>query len=223
MKFYKLVSAVGLAVALSACENIPERDPSFAAVTPARLRPPLQNTGSIYQSNYDMRLFEDRSAKRVGDILTVRLAENTHAQKKAGLDSSKDTSIDVTVPSMWGLGASLLGQDLGTKASAADKFKGAGGANQSNSLIGDITVTVVDVLPNGTLKVRGEKRVTLNRGSEYIRLSGMVRPADILTDNTVPSNKIADATIQYTGDGAAADSSKAGWLSRFFLSPIFPL
>lgn len=223
MKKYQWLAVVGLAVLVSACENIPERDPMFAPVEPANLRPPPQNTGSIYQAGYDMRLFEDRSARRVGDILTVKLAENTNAKKKADLTASKDTSIKASIPMLMGAApAALLGQDLNTTASVADAFKGAGDANQSNSLVGDITVTVVDVLPNGNLKIRGEKRVTLNRGSEYVRLSGMVRPQDIDSANSVVSTKVADATIMYTGDGAAADSSKAGWFTRVFLSPFFP-
>ncbi len=223
MKRYKFVNIMSMAVLLAACENIPEHDPAFAPVEPANLRPPQQNTGSIYQSGYDMRLFEDRSARRIGDILTVKLAENTNAKKKSDLNASKDTALSASVPTLLGVTpGAVLGQDISTTASASDAFKGAGGANQSNSLAGDITVTVVDVLPNGNLKIRGEKRVTLNRGSEYIRLSGMVRPVDIDSSNSVLSTKVADATIQYTGDGATADSSKAGWFSRFFLSPFFP-
>ena len=224
MKSNQWLGVLGLAVLVSACENIPERDPMFAPVEPANLRPPAQNTGSIYQAGYDMRLFEDRSARRIGDILTIRLAENTNARKQADLKASKESSLSASIPTLMGAApGALLGQDLSTTASAADTFKGAGGAIQSNNLVGDITVTVVDVLPNGNLKIRGEKRVTLNRGSEYVRLSGMVRPVDIDSSNSVVSTKVADATIMYTGDGAAADSSKAGWLSRVFLSPFFPL
>lgn len=221
MNFIKL-AGIGIFVwILAGCENIPERDPSFAPVEPANLRPPMQNNGAIYQSGYDMRLFEDQSARRVGDILTVKLSEDTKAQKKAELDASKDSSIKASMPSMFGMALAGVG-NISTEAALADSFKGAGSADQSNSLVGDITVTVVDVLPNGNLKVRGEKRVTLNRGSEYIRLAGLVRPVDIDASNTVSSTKVADATIMYTGDGAVADSNKVGWLHRLFLSPLFP-
>ena len=79
------------------------------------------------------------------------------------------------------------------------------------------------MLPNGNLLVRGEKRLNLNQGNEYIKISGMVRPVDIGTDNSVLSTKIADATIVYSGDGANADSNKVGWLGRFFMSAAFPL
>jgi flagellar L-ring protein precursor FlgH len=109
-----------------------------------------------------------------------------------------------------------------TEIKTTKDFNGEGEANQSNSLIGDISVTVTELLPNGNLKVRGEKRVTLNQGDEYIRLSGIVRPVDIDANNTIASDKVADATIMYTGEGAMADASKMGWLSRIIYSPWFP-
>lgn len=212
-----------LLMLLAGCESLPKRDPDFAPVQPADLRPPMQNNGSIYQSGYDMRLFENHAARRVGDILTVTLTERTQARKLADLDAQKDNSISVTAPTLWGVASqALLGHDLQTSLASAHNFEGEGQANQSNSLTGDISVTVVELLPNGNLRIRGEKRVTLNDGSEYIRLSGIVRPQDISVSNTIPSTKVADPTIMYTGDGAVADSSKMGWISRFFFSPLFP-
>ncbi|GAB4258001.1 MAG: flagellar basal body L-ring protein FlgH [Methylomicrobium sp.] len=202
---------------------MPTRDPAFAPVEPANLRAPVLNNGAIYQANYDMRLFEDHSARRIGDVLTVRLVERTQASKSADMGATKDTSMTVSAPMIMGMeAAQILGQDVQTELRSAHQFTGEGEANQSNSLTGDISVTVVEVLPNGNLKVRGEKRVSLNQGSEYVRLSGIVRPVDIDSANTVLSTKVADATIMYTGDGAVADAGKMGWLARFFLSPWFP-
>ena len=99
---------------------------------------------------------------------------------------------------------------------------GKSGTAQTNSLSGDISVTIADVLPNGNLLVRGEKRLNLNSGNEYVKISGIVRPLDVAANNVVPSSKVADATIIYNGDGAESDANKMGWLSRFFISPIFP-
>jgi flagellar L-ring protein precursor FlgH len=159
----------------------------------------------------------------VGDVLTVTLNERTNAQKRADLGTSKNTNISVTAPNILGVSpAMVLGQSLETEVATSTVFEGQGDAQQSNLLTGDISVTVVELLPNGNLRVRGEKRVALNDGSEYIRLSGIVRPIDIDVANIVPSSKVADATIMYTGDGAVADSNKMGWLARFFNSPIFP-
>jgi len=92
----------------------------------------------------------------------------------------------------------------------------------SNSLSGNITVTVHDIMPNGTLVVRGEKWLTLNQGEEYIRVSGMVRPQDIGQDNSVPSTKLADARIEYAGTGSVSDTNVTGWMTRFFISPLWP-
>jgi len=208
---------------LVGCEVLPKRDPDFAPVQAMDLRPPQQINGAIYQAGYDMRLFEDHTAKRIGDILTIELDENTQARKKADLDASKDNSISVTAPNIMGIDPSLLfGKDLSATLASAHEFEGEGEALQSNNLIGSISVTVVDVFANGNLRVRGEKRVTLNDGNEYIRLSGIVRPIDIDASNIIPSSKVADVTIMYTGDGALADSSKVGWFAKFFLSPVFP-
>ncbi|MGR9099966.1 MAG: flagellar basal body L-ring protein FlgH [Gammaproteobacteria bacterium] len=217
---------IGILLALSVlagCETLPPKDPEFAPVEPADLRPPVQNSGSIYQSGYDMRLFDDHTARRVGDVITVKLVERTVAEKDADMDIDKQNSVTVEVPTLFGVAnKAILGNELETSLASQYEFSGAGESNQSNRLTGDLSVTVIEVLPNGNLKVRGEKRVTLNQGSEYVRLSGIIRPVDIDTANIVLSTKVADATIMYTGDGAMADASKPGWFTRFFLSWIFP-
>jgi flagellar L-ring protein precursor FlgH len=208
---------------LTACTITPPRDPEFAPVQPASLRPPIQNSGSIYQAGYDMRLFEDNKAMRVGDILTIKFNELTQAKKADDLNAKKDIDVSVSNPTVSGIAlSSLTGNSAETKLTAKRNFQGQGAADQSNSLTGDISVTVIELLPNGNLKVRGEKRVTLNQGDERIKLSGIVRPVDIDPANTISSDKVADATIMYIGEGAMADASKMGWLSRILYSPWFP-
>jgi flagellar L-ring protein precursor FlgH len=129
----------------------------------------------------------------------------------------------VTAPTLFGMASkAVLGNSLQTEFNANRTFQGQGDAQQSNSLTGSISVTVVEVLPNGNLKVRGEKRVTLNDGDEFVRVSGIVRPIDIDSTNSLLSSKLADATIMYTGEGAGADTSKVGWIGRILLSPLFP-
>ncbi len=206
-----------------ACTPIPTKDPDFAPVQPASLIPPVQNSGSIYQAGYDMRLFEDNKARRVGDVLSIIFNEATQANKAADLSQEKQNSMSFTAPSLYGMAVSTMtGSDLKTTVASDNKFTGTGKADQSNSLTGNISVTVIELLPNGDLKVRGEKRVTLNQGDEYVRLSGIVRPIDIDPSNTVSSDKVADATIMYTGNGSMADASKMGWLSRILNSAWFP-
>ena len=217
-------SFVGIIVLMMvACTPIPTKDPDFAPVQPASLIPPVQNSGSIYQAGYDMRLFEDNKARRVGDVLSIIFNEATQANKAADLSQEKQNSMSFTVPSLYGMAVSTMtGSDLKTTVASDNKFTGTGKADQSNSLTGNISVTVIELLPNGDLKVRGEKRVTLNQGDEYVRLSGIVRPIDIDPSNTVSSDKVADATIMYTGNGSMADASKMGWLSRILNSAWIP-
>lgn len=217
---------------LAACSTpLPKREPSFSPVAPADLRPPVQSSGGIYQAGFDNRLFEDHTARRVGDILTVNLREKTDSTKNALNKDKKEDKFDINVKgamSIFGLGGLLFGGDNlpgeGGKGSfeTKKKFEGSGQANQNNQLKGDISVTVVELLPNGNLKIRGEKRVTLNQGDEFIRLSGIVRPVDIRPDNTIDSSRIADATFMYTGDGSVNDASTHGGLSRIANSPWFP-
>ncbi|BCG65262.1 MAG: flagellar L-ring protein precursor FlgH [Methyloprofundus sp.] len=222
MKYLKM-SLLLMCIGLVGCETLPDRDPEFAPVRPEALRPPMHNSGSIYQANYDMRLFEDQIARRVGDIITILFDERMQAKKAADINVNKDTDISVTVPKLYGMDPSVfMGGALDNQVTAKRNLLGNGQSNQSNSLTGSITVSVVDVLPNGNLKVRGEKRVSLNQGNEYIRVSGIIRSIDIDASNQIQSSQLADATIMYTGDGVIADASRPGWFSRTFMHWLFP-
>ncbi len=234
-KTITLVCLMGLI--LTGCNSAPKRDPEYAATLPVLPAQPQANngqaTGGIYQAGNDMVLFEDIKARRIGDILTIRLSEATNATKSADTDLSRSQTSSVTNPTVFGANPdfSLPSQtpltatrNLGLASSLESEhdFEGEGSSSQSNSLTGDITVTVADVFPNGNLYVRGEKRLNLNRGNEYIKIAGIVRPMDIDATNTVASPKLADATIIYSGDGEIADANKIGWLARFFISAVFP-
>lgn len=221
---------------LAGCDAMPRRDPSFAASFPAPLEVPQAKqaaTGAIYQAGYDVVLFEDSRARRIGDVLTVRLTEATNATKSQSNDISKDQATTVDNPTILGANPAFavpgilplsetVNNSLESKLASNSAFKGKAATAQRNSLTGDISVTVADVLPNGNLLVRGEKRLNLNSGNEYVKISGLVRPIDIQANNVVLSTKIADATIVYAGDGAEADAGKIGWIARFFVSALFP-
>ncbi|QSA98369.1 flagellar basal body L-ring protein FlgH [Methylococcus sp. EFPC2] len=201
----------------------PTRDPAYAPVRPVEMAQAPMNPGGIYQPGVDMRLFEDVKARRVGDLLTVQLVETTDAKKKADTSANRSATTSVKAPMLMGQeAAEILGYNVKTSLESEHDFEGKGDSNQSNALKGVISVTVVEVLPNGNLRVRGEKRVGLNQGNEYIKLSGIVRPADIDTNNTVLSTKVADATMIYNGEGVVADVNRMGWLQRFFTSFLFP-
>lgn len=235
----RLRAACALAVlsaALAGCNSTPRKDPGFAASYPAPLEVPQARqaaTGAIYQSGYDIVLFEDSRARRIGDILTIRLTEQTNASKSQSNDISKDQETTVENPTILGANPAFalpgilplsdtVNNSLESNLASSSAFQGESDTAQRNSLTGDISVTIADVLPNGNLVVRGEKRLNLNSGNEYVKISGIVRPLDIAANNVVPSTKVADATIIYTGEGAEADASKIGWLARFFVSALMP-
>lgn len=203
-------------------------DPYFAPVLPRTPMPAAQNNGAIYQAGFETNFFNDRKAYRVGDLITITLNERTQASKNAGSQIQKDSSANIGLTSLFGGAVSAANpfsdnkMSLGAEYSATRDTKGDSKADQSNSLSGSITVTVAEVLPNGILSVRGEKWMTLNTGDELVRIAGLVRADDIATDNTVPSTRIADARITYSGTGAFADASQPGWLDRFFVSPLWP-
>jgi flagellar L-ring protein precursor FlgH len=172
-----------------------------------------------------VRLFEDNKAFRIGDVLSVTLEESTNASKSAETSTEKDDEVEIGAEAIFGsAGPKVNGNLVLNSAFDAERdFSGKGDSSQSNSLTGEIAVTVVNVLPSGSLVVRGEKIIGLNQGSEFIRISGLVRPQDISTDNTVVSTKLANSRIFYGGGGTIAESNTKGWLSRFFDSPVFPL
>nr|WP_223655870.1 flagellar basal body L-ring protein FlgH [Halopseudomonas nanhaiensis] len=213
-----------LVASLSACVQVPPRpdDPAYAPVLPRTPMPQELNNGAIYQPGFEMTLYDDRKAHRVGDIITITLTERTAARKSAESEMSKNSSVALANPTLLGNVVGAKGLDLGVSMSGNRSANGESEANQSNSLTGSITVTVAEVLPNGILAVRGEKWITLNTGDELVRISGLVRSDDIGQDNTVLSTRVADARITYSGTGAFANASQPGWLSQFFLSPLWP-
>jgi flagellar L-ring protein precursor FlgH len=206
---------------LSGCasNSAKEERADYAPTYPVAAQMPQDNSGSIYKAGFGVRLFEDSKAHRIGDLLTVTLLEKTQAQKSASTSTAKDQNIGFNAPTLFG------GQpvnSLSASVGMGSDFTGDGASSQSNSLSGSITVFVSQVLPNGNLVVRGEKKLTLNQGDEYIRITGIVRPMDVNPDNTVPSTKVANAEIIYSGDGAISDANSMGWLARFFNGKLWP-
>jgi len=199
-------------------------DPYYAPVLRTTDAPDTAINGSLFQENIAMNLYGDRKAMQVGDIITVMLQESTTSSKKSKIDIAKDNEITSSEAgnNVFGITPRLGNLTGAINLVGEREFTGEAEADQSNQLSGNISVTVVDIYPNGTLVVRGEKWITLNRGNEYIRISGLVRPDDVSPDNTVMSTRLANARIEYAGTGVLADSQEMGWLSRFFNSPIWP-
>lgn len=219
--------ALAVLLALGGCgmsSDLLVDDKNWQPVLPVASTPVPTSTGAIYQEGQDIRLFENAVSRRVGDILTIRLVETTSAQKSSSTATNKSSSIDVPTPTIAGRQIPFRGSTWGdTGVEGATTFGGAGSSAQSNSLTGDITVTVAQRWPNGNLLVRGEKWITINQGREFVRVSGIVRAADINPDNTVISTRVANAQIIYSSRGALADANKPGLLTRFFNLPFMPL
>ncbi len=222
MSAHKHFRGTTLAVAsllLGACAAAPDIEAPFES--PVTVQPAIVAApgGGIYLANSGLTLFEDIKAGRVGDILTVRLIEQTDASKSSGTSISKSTQATLASPTVFGREVTRNGVPiLSGSISGENAFDGGGSSNQSNSLIGDITVTVVERYANGNLRIQGEKWVTLNQGREFIRLSGIIRSFDIGPDNSVVSTRVANARITYSSKGALAAANRQGLISRFFNS-----
>ena len=210
------------ALLLAACGTTP----STITQGPSTARPQAQtmaaaSNGAIYQTASYKPLFEDRRARHIGDILTIAINERTQAGKQASSSGSKTGSADASISALLGLSATTLNRATATAASS-NEYEDESALNSSNSFSGNLSVTVVDVLPNGNLAVAGEKQIGFDKGIEYVRLSGVVQPDTILAGNTVPSAKVADARIEYRTSAKLDTAEVMGWLARFFLS-VAPL
>ena len=202
-------------------ENAVSRD--YQAIYPmANEVPSKLPDGSIYSTQAAGLFATDRRASKIGDILTVSFAESFQATKSQNAATSKSSANQISLPGI------IPGSDLEERisnalTSSSDRsFTGSGSTAQSNSLTGQISVHVVRVLPGGNLEILGQKRLVLNKGDEYIRVSGIVRPEDISADNVILSDRVASANIQYIGAGDIADPANQGWLNGILtaISPI---
>ena len=220
MKFSAALALVAL-VLLSGCASIYPTTPT-AVHQPMTARPEaraqaLPATGSIYQAAYARPLFEDRRARNVGDTITINLVERNNAQKSANANATRNGSMTAGIGPISRLPLSGL-NGLELEADAESEFAGKGAAAANNAFNGTITVTVIDVYPNGNLLVSGEKMVAINQGNEFIRFSGVINPNNVTAANTVQSTQVADARIEYRGSGFIDESNTMGWLQRFFVA-----
>jgi flagellar L-ring protein FlgH len=224
ISFCLVLFGVLVLAALGGCATVQKKPPKEDDQLSWALQPePPASNGAIYQVGRDVALFENPVARHIGDTVTIVLSESTAAKKSATTNTAKSTNQTLPGISVLGKAVTIKGNPvLSASIDDSSKFAGEGDSAQSNSLTGYITCTVTRVLPNGNLYIRGEKWIGINEGSEYVRLSGVIRPIDIAPDDSVPSLKVGAANISYGGKGALADANKQGWLSRFFNSPWTP-
>lgn len=218
----KTLSILSL-LGLSACSLAPVNDADFAPAEPQVVIHENKASGAIYQVATNRFFFEDIRARRVGDVINVILDEQTNASKTASTNAAKGSSVGFPSPTLFGGKVTAMGRDLlANEITASSDFAGSADSSQSNRLSGSIAVVVDKVSSNGNLWIRGQKRLTLNQGSEVVQVTGLIRAVDITPENTIQSNQIADAQITYGGRGLLADSNRAGWMTRIFTSPIWP-
>jgi len=218
MNTFAALAALSLAALLAGCAA-----PAPVAMADDSDRMPPQRlvrsgvSGGVFTAD-TVALTSDSRAYRVGDAVTVVLQETTQASKRAGTSISKGSSIGISPLAALGKVYDKAAIDV----SAERDFQGDATSTQQNALSGALTVIVQEVLPNGLLRVAGEKNLMLNQGEEFVRLKGFVRAADVDADNRVSSLRVANARIAYSARGALADANSPGWLTRFFNSPLMP-
>lgn len=215
-----LVLSSVLGLLSSGCHTVPEtaiKQP--LAMRPQPVQPAADTNGAIYQSATATFLFEDRRARRVGDTLTVNLVERTSASRRSETTESRAASADISVPTPRVLGVSpnVIGSTAWSPSGkAAQSFKD--NDTNSSSISGSITVSVVEVLPNGNLVVAGEKQIAVNNDTDYIRLAGVVNPVHITAANSVNSTQIANVQIESKNSQGLDRSQITSMMARFFLT-----
>lgn len=227
MKIYKtIVTLICSSILLSGCLkplNIKNKSQSFKPKKITPLHVQRKDNGAIYQRGMRVGLFEDRTAKYIGDVLTVVLIENTNASATSNTNSSKDNKVELPGPTLSGQSVTKDGVEiLNNKFNGEREFSGQGTSAMNSSLNGKISVTVADVLPNNNLIVRGEKLMMLNQSDEFVRFIGIVRPQDIAQDNTIESTRVANVHMAYGGQGDLSQANQMGPLGKFFQSQAWP-
>jgi len=188
--------------------------------------PPPDTSGSLWEAeNGRAFMFQDLRARRVGDIIIVKIVEKQKGSKTANTKADRDSSFKNNISgSFFGLHnfAPAFAKGLGVDLSSENKFKGEGSTSREDTLTGTIAAQVVEILPNGDLRITGNREVTVNSETQTMTLKGIVRRVDLDTTNTVLSSAIANAEITYTGLGVADDVQRPGWFIRVmdWLSPI---
>ncbi len=214
------LAAAAALLALGGCAS-PRDQIRVGSVTTARPQPVdvagAAPTGSLFRSNGNLLLFEDHKPRAIGDLLTIQLNETLNASQSATSNTEKKTNATANIPGFSGvLGMSLKG--LNTTAATDNAFNGTGATSSSGLFTGTITVTVLEVLANGNLKVAGEKQIGIRENSEVLRFSGVVDPLLIQSGNVISSTQVSDARLDYRGGGNIEQAQVQGWLGRFFNS-----
>lgn len=204
-------------------DDATEDDPYFAMLEPEPDPAHTQPTGSLFNDDIQNSIFDEQTRLRIGDIISVKLKEATSATKKQSSSLSKSNAFNLDPITVPGGNLKLAGREIELGLNQSQDFSGDGDASQSNNFTGEISVAVIRVMRNGNLVVRGDKWILINNGKEYIRLTGILRAKDVEDDNTVLSTKLANARMEYSGNGDLANIQQQGWLVKKISDPtIWP-
>ena len=204
----------------SASSQSPEiTQPVIQPMTYREPAPNYANPGSIYSGNSYRSLYEDGRARRVGDILTINVMENSTASQSATTSTKKETDVTGGITSLFGYN-SLLNIPVGETpligiASTSD-FDGDGSTSRDNSISATLAARVINVLSDGNLQIEAVREIKINDETQFMLVTGIVRTRDISPANSIPSTQIANAKIEYYGQGILSAKQKPGWLVRFF-------
>ena len=225
-----ILQAMACSLLLAACAT-PEQ-PLVAIREPLEeIQPaeePQKEAGSLWQET-NSSMFSDRKARDIGDIVTVIISEQASASKEATTSSSRSSNMSASIPNFFGVESDKLWANAHNpvdlqnivNADFSNGFDGNGSTTRKEDLSAFLTTQVVGRYPNGQLKIRGGKEVMVNNEMQIIYLTGIIRPVDITSANTVNSTKILNARISYTGKGAISDKQRPGWAMRV-LDNVWP-
>lgn len=202
--------------ALDNSEEIKPGNPKYRPIRNTAIENVQLPNGSLFNPRRAIGLYQPRDNYHVGDMILVKVTENTSANKSLNYKTNKKGEFDLQ-PVTLNAGSIKVGDnDLSANFEQSKDFDSSAQTKQKNSLEGDITVYVVEVLNNGNIIVAGEKWITLNTGQEFIRFSGEIRISDISPDNTIASIKIGNSHIEYSGIGDMQNNQEASLLGKFF-------
>jgi flagellar L-ring protein precursor FlgH len=189
---------------------------------------PSPSEGSLWSEQSALgELFVNAKARRIGDIITIRIVENANASNKATTSTGRSSDLSAGIGGFFGAENDYTATQpffnpfSRVSGDISSDYQGTGSTQRSGALSAYMTARVVDVLPNGNLYIQGNREVKVNNENQIITLSGLIRPRDISADNVIQSTYIADAQIAYSGTGIVNDRQKPGWFTRI-MDKVWP-
>ncbi|MDR2075517.1 MAG: flagellar basal body L-ring protein FlgH [Desulfovibrio sp.] len=186
------------------------------------------NPGSLFSLAESQDLYADNRARRVGDIVMVKIVENAKSKSKVDTTANRETTNSLGISAAFGrssVGLGPLKGAVGTNpllaTSSTSELQSTGETKRENYVTATIGARVLQVLPGGLLQLQGAREVRVNEETQYMVVSGIVRAKDVASDNSVESTQLADSRIEYYGKGVLADKQKSGWLTRL-LDNVWP-